>query len=297
MKEAHDNWMQRLRYRCRRTAEQKGVTLQEVLIGVAVAAVVAAGAIFLGPRFIGQGQQSAGQTTLNVAVSAVNSTYATIASGGQQTWAGRTGSQVTATTDVAATSEAAVANAWTAAAVYAFNRLGESVEFIPALTTCATDIAAPVSGITNYFTAATDECIDAINEINSLDANTIWVKVYDSIQTDDNAGAGSGNDVNLLAGKALVLGSRSADGSTQCAVVVKSSAPSSGADSLLGTGYQAVDENISIQSATGGSVGAAAVVGGHVADCGAFEPTLDDKAWPGVDTDLNLSSPRDNPYY
>ena len=136
MKESTNNWVSRLHRRTKKRADQFGVTLQEVLIGIAVAAVVAAGAIFLGPRFIGQGQRSAGQNTLNVAVAAVNSTYANVLEGGQQNFASRPQSHVATTgtgnRDVSTTiSESPASNAWSAAAAHAFNNLGESIEFIP----------------------------------------------------------------------------------------------------------------------------------------------------------------------
>ena len=127
-----------------RRADQKGVTLQEVLIGIAVAAALAAATIVIGVQFIGRGQSSAARQTLESASLAVEANYARIVPGGRQNWTGLP--MATNTTS----------NILTNDTVAEFNKLGEWFTFVPVL---------PGSAV------AGDNIIQTIGEINALEEN------------------------------------------------------------------------------------------------------------------------------
>ena len=226
-----------------RRADQKGVTLQEVLIGIAVAAALAAATIVIGVQFIGRGQSSAARQTLESASLAVEANYARIVPGGRQNWTGLplVGAQTTA--------------GLTASAITEFNKLGEAVTFV--------DVAT-------------------ITAINALDQNEVWVKVLHGYAIPTANVTDSSADVTITDGKVLILGIRGADGSTMCVINAKDSAP----NLISGKGWQAVDEESSNSTPTGGTAG------DYAADCGAFKihtTTGTSKEWPRTyQTDTSL---------
>ena len=241
-----------------RQADQKGVTLQEVLIGIAVAAALAAATIVIGVQFIGRGQSSAARQTLESASLAVEANYARIVPGGRQNWTGTTMASTTA-------------DGLTRAAVIEFNKLGESFTFVGAVGS----------------TASGSSEIDAIDEINSLDQNVVWVKVLAGYVIPAAKVSSSAPTVTITSGKVLILGIRGADGSTMCVINAKDSAP----NLISGKGWQAVNEESS--TATIGST-----VGGAAADCGAFKDHTttagDSEEWPRTDqTDTSLGDAKD----
>ena len=279
VKESINNWVSRLHQRTKKTADQIGVTLQEVLIGVAVAAVVAAGAILLGPRFIGQGQAAASRQTLQAAVTATESTYARIVPGGERNWLGV---ELPAGTDTGAL-EVVYSELLTVNAVKASNDLGEDMRFIPWLddaTSCAdgawassgrsagTPEAAAYDSIPDNTT--TPNCIFDADDISELKEKTVWVQVIDEI---DDVGGTSTADI--LAGKAVRMGLRAPNGSTMCVISIKRSTP----NDIIGRGYQATNEETSET---------------EPADCGLLDSAATVKGgdeWPSQQTDSSLGDP------
>ena len=280
VKESTNNWVSRLHQRTKQRADQLGVTLQEVLIGVAVAAVVAAGAILLGPRFIGQGQQAASRQTLQSAVTATESTYARIIPGGSQLWTGKEVSMPSGVTDSAAI-QAQAAAVYTGVATVEFNKLGEAFTFIPVIrhaAYCDNSNEITPAGATALGLTAASKCVNDNDDIEGLDGNEVWVYVRDELDVPAGQHQGSAA-VTIKGGKALILGISGSDGSTMCAINVKDSAPST----LIGRGYQAVNESVINTPAA-------------VADCGVFQSAPDE--WPGHDPQTNpsLGDPQDTAY-
>ena len=255
MKESKNNWVSRLHQRTKRHARQRGVTLQEILIGIAVAAIVAGTSIVLGVRFLGTGQEGAARQTLQTAIIAAEANYARIVPGGSRNFAGV---DISSVSDAATAYTAAASEEYTLMAVRTLNTQGEDLKFVPWFDTaseCESDgdwIAAnktKTGAEVDAFNSIPDNttlpiCVSADTQINLInDHKTIWVQVLDTDTTND-----------MSAGQTLRLGTKAGNGSTMCAILVKRSTDSDN----LGRGYQAVNEDTSTATPADCGLGAAA---------------------------------------
>lgn len=230
MKESINNWVSRLHHRTKKRADQVGITLQEVLIGIAIAAVIAASSIFLGARFIGQGQFASARQTLSTATLSTEQVFASIIEGGgrnylatqindgagtTQTALPTTDAVVTADVDVKSTPDQSSIQLLSKVAVNRLNSLGEDINFIPSAGT-----ETGTSCSTGYV------CSNNTTSITNLNERDVWVEVIPA-----------GGQL-ARSGQAIRLGMVAGDGSTLCVVIVKQLAGT--ATASLGKGYQAV---------------------------------------------------------
>ena len=268
MKKRLDTWLSRLHQHTKQRAPDKGVTLQEVLIGIAIAAVLAAGSILIGARYIGQGQAASGRTTLQNAVLASEAVYARILPGGVRNW---TGDAIPAWAGTVTDPDKR--EDLTLAAVENLNDLEESFRFIPVLPGVSNCSAARVLGSASDrdatelkipAPASSDNCVGVVADLDDLPERTIWVHV--DIEAADVASTG----------QVIRMGMQAADGSTMCLVSVKRGLGAG----VAGRGWQAVDEDTSAATP---------------ADCGVFDTTDAAKAAesPGTSgTDSSLPEPK-----
>lgn len=221
------------RHYFKRRAEQKGVTLQEVLIGIAIAAVIAASSIFLGARFIGQGQFASARQTLQTASLATEQIYASIIEGGGRSYVGvRTSTTGTVTTVANATSHNPIVlpvtrvvgtthEVLSVAAVDKLNKLGEDINFVAS----SGDKVAAVCG-SNRICKTSNSAGSGIIDLKEKD---VWVEVlYSSTALPVDA-------------QAIRLGTKAGNGATLCVVIVKQAASGSN----LGKIYQTANADTS----------------------------------------------------
>ena len=265
MKEARNNWKRRLRAYFGKDADSVGITLQEILIGIAIAGVLAAASIIAGVTFIGRGQAASARTTLQNAVLASEAVYARILPGGERNWTG------------AVIASGATDDELSRAAASALSELDEPFEFIPvgAAGYCSDSTHTTQTACVSPATwTVVSPVVTNINDINSLTGNQIWVYV-------DVAQAGV-----APAGQTLRMGLKGPDGSTLCVISVKRSSGTG----TTGRGWQAVNEDSSTLAQT---VPTPLVAGLRAADCGAWGANAAAKAMeiPGTGTDTSLGEP------
>ena len=207
MKESINNWVSRLYQRTKQRADQLGVTLQEVLIGIAIAAVLAATSVFLGARFIGTGQFSSARGTLQSAILVTEQQYSKILPGGQRNY---TGEPIAATETFQTLTTDALTN---------LAASGETVQFKGATYSSNTITAAGTA------TTPAAGSLEAV--LADLGEGEVWIEVLPATWTATSSGL-------AVHAQAIRLGTKAGNGATLCAIVVKQAQ-----DSInLGRAYQ-----------------------------------------------------------